>query len=52
MAGRKLVGVQGKPLNLYGSACVEVQLATEKFKVEVIIAETPTADLILGRDFL
>ena len=50
--GRKLVGVQGKPLKLYGSTCVQVQLAAEKFSVEVIIAETPTADLIIGRDFL
>ena len=50
--GRKLVGVQGKPLKLYGSTCVQVQLAAEKFSVEVIIAETPTADHIIGRDFL
>lgn len=50
--GRKLVGVEGKPLQLYGSACIQVQLATEKFSVEVVVAETPTADLILGRDFL
>ena len=52
VAGRKLVGVQGKPLNLYGSAPVQVQLATEGFSIEVMVVETPTADLILGRDFL
>ena len=52
VAGRKLVGVQGKPLNLYGSAPVQVQLATERFAIEVMVVETPTADLILGRDFL
>lgn len=51
-AGRKLVGVQGEPLELYGSACVEIQLANEEFPIEVMVAETPTADLILGRDFL
>ena len=52
VTGRRLVGVEGNPLNLYGSAHIRVQLATEKFSVEVIVAETPTADLILGRDFL
>jgi len=50
--GRKLVGIQGKPLQLYGSACVQVQLAAEKFPVEVMVAETPTVDMIIGRDFL
>jgi len=50
--GRKLAGVQGKPLQLYGSACVQVQLAAEKFPIEVMVAETPTVDMIIGRDFL
>lgn len=50
--GRKLVGVQGEPLQLYGSACVQVQLAAEKFPVEVMVAETPTVDMNIGRDFL
>ena len=51
-AGRKLVSVQGKPLQLYGSACVQLQLAAEKFPVEVMVAEIPTIDMIIGRDFL
>jgi hypothetical protein len=46
------VGVEGKPLQLYGNACIQVQLATEKFLLEAVVAETPMADLILGRDFL
>jgi len=50
--GRKLAGVQGKPLQLYGSACVQVQLAAEKFPIEVMVAETPTVDMIIGWDFL
>lgn len=29
--GKKLVSVQGKPLQLYGSTCVMVTLTTEKF---------------------
>ena len=37
VAGRKLVGVQGNPLNLYGSAHV---LASEKFPVDVMVAKT------------
>jgi len=31
---------------------VQVQLAAEKFPVEVMVAETPTVDMIIGWDFL
>ena len=51
-AGKKLVGVQGKPLQLFGTANIQVELASEKFPVNVMVAEVPTTDLILGRDFL
>ena len=52
MTGRKLVGVQGNPLTLYGRACIKMCLAGEVFPIELMVAETPTADLILGRNFL
>ena len=51
-AERKLVGVQGTPLQLHGTARVQLELSPDKFWVEVIVADTPTADMILGRDFL
>ena len=31
---------------------LQVELASEKFPVNVMVAEIPTTDLILGRDFL
>lgn len=52
VTGRRLVGVQGDLLQLYGSVWVKVLLATEMFCADVVVAETPTADLIIGRDFL
>ena len=39
-------------MHLYGRTCVYVELSSEKFQVDVIVADTPTADLITGRDFL
>lgn len=51
-AERRLVGVQGTPLQVYGTARVQLELPPEKFWVEAIVADTPTADVILGRDFL
>ena len=50
--GRKLVGVQGTPIPQHGKARVCLGLAAEKFDIDVIVADTPTADVILGRDFL
>ena len=49
---RRLVGVQGTPLHLHGSTHIQLELPPETFRVSVIVAETPTADVILGRDFL
>ena len=48
----RLVGVQGAPLRLHGSTYVQLELPPEAFQINVIVAETPTADVILGRDFL
>ena len=49
---QKLVGVQVIPLHLHGSAQVWRELPPEKFRINVIVADTPTTDVILGRDFL
>ena len=49
---RKLVSVQGTPLRLHGKAYIQIELPPEKFWIDVIVADTPTADVILGRDFL
>ena len=48
----KLVGVQGIPLHLHGSVQVWLELPPEKIRINVIVADTPAADVILGRDFL
>ena len=48
---RILVGVQGTSLHLHGSAHIQPKLPPEKFCVNVIVADTPTADVILGCDF-
>ena len=47
-----LVDAQGSPLKLDGLAEVELQLGCQRFPVNVLVAETLTTDLILGRDFL
>lgn len=49
---RRLVGVQGTPLQLYGTTRILLEFPPEKFWVDVVVADTPTADMILGRDFL
>ena len=52
--GRKLVGVEGTPLNLHGVAQVQIQLEDEVFMIAAIVADTLATgiDVILGRDFL
>ena len=50
--GKKLVGVQGTPLQLRGITRVQVELQGEVPPVEVTVAEDIATDLILGRDFL
>ena len=53
-AGYELVGVQGVPIKLYGSTRVEVKFdrVEKTYFVEVLVAESITTDIILGRDFL
>lgn len=50
--GKKLVGVQGTPLELYGVTCINIELRGEQFSTEAIVAGSLTTDIILGRDFL
>lgn len=50
--GCRLVGVQGNLLQLYGGVWVQLQLDTKMFDVDVVVVDTPTADLIISCDFL
>lgn len=52
ISDRRLVGVQGTPLHLHGGGRIKLGLPLQEFWVDVIVADTPTADVILGRDFL
>ena len=48
--GKKLVGLQGAPLQLHGVSQVTIVLVKESFPTEVIVAENLTTDIVLGRD--
>ena len=50
--GKKLVGVQGTPLQLNGTTHINIELCSEKFSSDVIVADSLGTDIILGRDFL
>ena len=52
VADRRLFSVQGTPLHLHGSASIQLELPPETFNITAVVADTPTADVILGRDFL
>jgi len=49
---QKLVGVQGSPLELCGTTQVEMTLSGESFNMVLLVADSITTDVILGRDFL
>ena len=49
---QKLVGVQGAPLYLHGRTQIQFELPPERFSISVIVADTQTADVILGCNFL
>ena len=48
----RLVGVDGAPLNVLGSAIIPITISGLTFKHKFVIAEKITADAILGLDFL
>ena len=49
---RHLVGVDGSPLEVRGCVEVELIVANEKFKMDVVIVGSLTSEAILGLDFL
>ena len=49
---RNLVDAQGSPLRLAGKGRMKLQLGKQVFSASVMVVETLTEDLILGRDFL
>ena len=49
---KKLVGVQGIPLQLVGAMQIDIELCSEEFQADVIVADSLPIDVILGRDFL
>ena len=49
---KKLVGVQGIPLQLHGTTTVQVKLQNEVFSMKVIVADQIATHLILGRGLL
>ena len=50
--GQRLVGVKGTPLQVCGTAQVELKLGEETFQSRVVVVDGLTADVILGLDFL
>ena len=48
----RLVGVDGAPLNILGSAVAPITISGITYKHKFVIAERITADAILGLDFL
>ena len=50
--GQRLVGVKGTPLQVCGTAQMELKLGEETFQSRVVVVDGLTADVILGLDFL
>ena len=49
--GQRLVGVKGTPLQVCGTAQMELKLGEETFQSRVVVVDGLTADVILGLDF-
>ena len=49
---RRLVSVQGDPLQLQGTAKITMSLGGIVFHAEAVVADSLTTDVIVGRDFL
>ena len=45
------MGVQGTPIPLHDRVQVLLEFSSAKFEVDAIVSDTPTANIILGRDF-
>ena len=46
--GKKLVEVQGTPLQLNGTTHIDIELCRENFLSDVIVADSLATDIILG----
>ena len=49
---KRLVGVQGSPLDICGTTEVRITLSEEEFDTLVYVVDSLTTEVILGRDFL
>ena len=52
VTNKKLVGVEGSPLNVLGAAHFNVVLEQQQFDVHFLVADSLTTEAILGKDFL
>ena len=50
--GKPLVGVAGRPLEVWGATFVDIDIAGEHFSTQVVVASALTTEAILGGDFL
>ena len=50
--GSPLVGVAGNPLEVWGSAVVDIAMAGEVFRSTIVVTSAMTTEAILGGDFL
>ena len=51
-SGPKLVGANGTPIRVLGTATVNLTMAHKTFPTQVVVAEPLTAEAIMGLDFL
>ena len=51
-SGPKLVGANGTPIRVIGTATVNLTMAHKTFPIQVVVAEPLTAEAIMGLDFL
>ena len=50
--GPQLVGANGTPIRVHGTAMVNLTMAHKTFPTQVVVAESLTAEAIMGLDFL
>ena len=49
---RRLIGVDGSPLDVRGCAAVDLVVTSESFGIEAMVVGSLTSEVILGLDFL
>ena len=50
--GPQLTGVEGSPITIYGAAAIDITLADEVFRGDILVACGLSTQAILGLDFL